>query len=177
VEPPFLVTCQRLWAAFVTGVLLFAAVVTVLADTTSTLPAALPAVLAAAIGMAAIVMVLAIERTFAASPPTDDRAALSDYRMRLILQAVVAETSLLGAVVLTFVFGPSWVAAIGGVGAIAALAAIRPTRARFARLDAAWASAGADVSLLRGAEAAAPGDGPDDVPPDAPGHHHTGPPE
>jgi hypothetical protein len=176
VSQPFLVTCQRLWAAFVIGVMLFATVVTVIAEAASTVPAALPGILAAAIGLAGVVIVVAIERTFAASPPTDDRAALTEYRMRLILQAVVAETSLLAAVVLTFVFGPSWVAAIGGVGAIAALVVIRPTRSRLARLDAAWASAGADVSLLRGAEAAAPGDGPDDVPADPSGSHADEPP-
>jgi hypothetical protein len=147
----YLLTCQRLWAAFLGGIVAIAAIVTLVAETTSALPAALPAGLAAAAGAGAIVGVLAIERVFAATPPADDEAALGEYRMRLVLQAVTAETAVLVAVVLTFVFGPAWVAAVGGAAAALALLLVRPSAERFRRLDAAWSAAGADVSLQRGA--------------------------
>ncbi len=151
---PFLRTCQQLWAVLFLGVLALAGVVTFLAPTTATLPAVLPAALAAAIGAAGVVGVLALERLFAASPPSDDGAALAEYRTRLVLQAVVAEATVALAAVLAFVFGPAWVAAVGGAFAAAALLLTRPSQARFRRLDAAWAAAGADASLVRGADAA-----------------------
>jgi hypothetical protein len=64
----YLLTCQRLWAAFLGGIVAIAAIVALVAETTSELPAALPAGLAAAAGAGAIVGVLAIERVFAATP-------------------------------------------------------------------------------------------------------------
>lgn len=152
---PFVVTSQRLWAAFLVGILAIAAIVTFVADTSSELPAVLPAALAAAAGGGAVVGVLAIERVFAATPPKDDTAALGEYRMRLVLQAVTAETAVLFAVILTFVFGPSWVAGVGGIAAAVALLLARPSEERLRRLDAAWQAQGADVSLLRGAREAA----------------------
>lgn len=148
---PFLRTCQQLWAAFLVGVVALAGVVTFLSPATATLPAALPAALAGAIGVAGMVGVLAIERLFAASPPRDDDAARAEYRMRLVLQAVVAEATVAFSAVLAFVVGPAWVAAVGGVFAAAALVLARPSPERFRRLDAAWAAAGAEVSLVRGA--------------------------
>jgi hypothetical protein len=152
---PFLRTCQQLWAVLTVGVLALAAVVTFLAPSHATLPTALPAGLAAAIGAAGIVGVLALERLFAASPPADDGAALAEYRTRLVLQGVVAEATVALGAVLAFVFGPAWVAAVGGAFAATALVLARPTQDRFQRLDAAWAAAGADVSLVRGAAASA----------------------
>lgn len=153
---PFLRTCQQLWAVLLVGVVALAGVVTFLAPTTATLPAVLPVALAAAIGAAGVVGVLALERLFAASPPRDDSAALAEYRTRLVLQAVVAEATVALSVVLAFVFGPAWVAAVGGTFAAAALLLARPSQARFRRLDAAWGAAGADASLVRGADRARP---------------------
>jgi hypothetical protein len=154
---PFLRTCQQLWAVLLVGVLGLAGVVTFLAPSEATLPPLLPAALAAAIGAAGVVGVLAIERLFAATPPVDDGAALAEYRTRLVLQAVVAEAVVALAAVIAFVFGPAWVAAVGGLFAVTALLLARPSQARFRRLDAAWAAAGADVSLVRGADAAGSG--------------------
>lgn len=148
---PFLRTCQLLWAVFLVGVVALAGVVTFLAPATATLPVALPAALAGAVGVAGVVGVLALERLFAASPPRDDGAARAEYRMRLVLQAVVAEATVAFSAVLAFVFGPAWVAAVGGALAAAALAFARPSPARFRRLDAAWVAAGAEVSLVRSA--------------------------
>jgi hypothetical protein len=153
---PFLRTCQQLWAVMLVGVVALAGVVAFLAPSSATLPAVLPATLAAAIGAAGLVGVLALERLFAASPPADDGAALAEYRTRLVLQAVVAEATVALSAVLAFVFGPAWVAAVGGVFAVTALLLARPSRARFQRLDAAWAAAGGDVSLVRAADAARP---------------------
>lgn len=148
---PFLVTSQRLWFAFLVGVGAIAAVIVVVADVEPTLPVGMPAALGVAIGGGALVGVTAIDRVFAATPPADDAAALAEYRMRLILQAVLAETAVLGTVVVTFFFGPAWIAAIGGVAGVAALAGVRPSEARFARFDRAWRDAGSDVSLVRAA--------------------------
>jgi hypothetical protein len=78
----YLLTCQRLWAAFLGGIVAIAAIVTLVAETTSALPAALPAGLAAAAGAGAIVGVLAIERVFAATPPADDEAAVATTTTR-----------------------------------------------------------------------------------------------
>jgi hypothetical protein len=153
---PFLRTCQQLWAVLLAGVVALAAVVTFLAPATATLPAVLPATLAVAIGAAGLVGVLALERLFAASPPADDGAALAGYRTRLVLQAVTAEATVALTVVLAFVVGPAWVAAVGGAFAATALLLARPSSARFRRLDAAWAAAGAEVSLVRGADSAWP---------------------
>jgi hypothetical protein len=153
---PFLRTCKQLWAVLFVGVLALAGVVTFLAPTAATLPAVLPVAFAAAIGAAGVIGVLALERLFAASPPRDDGAALAEYRTRLVLQGVVAEATVALSVVLAFVFGPAWVAAVGGMFAAAALLLARPSQARFRRLDAAWGDAGADVSLVRGAAHARP---------------------
>ncbi len=142
---------QRLWLAFLVGVSAIAVAIVVIADVQPTLPAALPALLAAAAGGGAILGVLAIDRVFAATPPADEASARGEYRTRLVLQAVLAETAVLAAVVLTFFFGPGWVAAIGGVAGVVALGVVRPSRARFERFDRAWAAQGSEVSLVRAA--------------------------
>jgi hypothetical protein len=145
----FLPSCQLLWVAFVVGVVALAAVVTFFAPVSSTVPVGLPAALALAVGAAVVTGVLAIERLFASAPPADDLRARSDYRMRLVLQAVLAEAATALGVLLAVVFGPAWIAAIGGGGGLVALIAVRPSRPRFERLEAAWSAQGADVSLIR----------------------------
>lgn len=142
---------HRLWLAFLVGVSAIAVAIVVIADVEATLPAALPAALAAAAGGGAILGVLAIDRVFAATPPADEAGARGEYRTRLVLQAVLAETAVLAAVILTFFFGPAWVAAIGGVAGVIALGLVRPSRARFERFDRAWAAQGSEVSLVRAA--------------------------
>lgn len=145
----FLHSCQLLWAAFVVGVVALAAVVTFVAPVSSTVPVGLPVALALAVGAAVVTGVLAIERLFATAPPADDLRARSDYRMRLVLQAVLAEAATALGVLLAVVFGPAWIAAIGGGSGLIALSAVRPSRPRFERLEAAWGAQGADVSLIR----------------------------
>lgn len=150
-ESAYLRGLQRLWLAFLVGIAAIAVVIVVVADVEPTLPAALPAALAAAAGVGAILGVHAIDRVFAATPPRDEASARGEYRMRLVLQAVLAETAVLAAVVLTFFFGPGWVAAIGGVAGVVALVLVRPSRERFTRFDRAWAAQGSEVSLVRAA--------------------------
>lgn len=147
----FLTTSQRLWLGFVVGITAFAVVIPLVADVEPTLPPALPAALAAAAGTGLVLAVRALDRIFAATPPADDAAARTEYRSRLLLQAVLAETAVLVAVVVTFVFGPGWVALIGGAAGLIALIPVRPSRARMQRFDEAWRRAGSEVSLVRAA--------------------------
>ena len=158
---------QRIWLAFTVGVLGLSAVLTVVADVEPRLPAVLPLGLAAVIGVAGVVAVVAIDRVFAASPPDDDDAALGELRTRLVLQAVVAETVVLLTTVVAFMFGPRWSVTIGGVAGAVILLWVRPRAARLARFDAAWAAAGHDVSLRRGLDPAFRG-GETDGDPDDP---------
>ena len=158
---------QRIWSAFTVGVLGLAAVLTAVADVEPRLPAALPLGLAGVIGVAGVVAVAAIDRVFAASPPSDDDAALGELRTRLVLQAVVAETVVLLTTLVAFLFGPRWSVTVGGVAGAVILLRVRPRTARLARFDAAWAAAGHDVSLRRGLDRAT-NDGPDPDGPTAP---------
>jgi len=152
----------RLWLGFAIGIVAVVSVAVVAAEAQPELPVALPAALAAAASIAAIVGVAAVDRTIAASPPDDDRDALTEFRTRAFLQVGIAEAPVLFAFALTFVLGPPWVAAIGGVGGIASLAVARPTPGRINRIEAAWRAAGRDVSVLRAAREQAPGLGADD---------------
>lgn len=141
------------WACL--GVALVAAGVApfVVTDPDTTVPAALPVVLAASFGIAALVGILALDRGLAARPPADDQAAVTELRMRLVLQGALSEVPVAFAVVLAVVVGPPWVATVGALPSLLALLRVFPGRARLARLDAAWHAAGADVSLRRAHDA------------------------
>jgi hypothetical protein len=139
----------RLWVGVAVAVVALAVVVAATSDADSTVPAALPAVLTAAVAAGAAAGVAAVDRSFAASPPADDAAAVQELRTRAFLQLAILEAPLLLAVALGFTLGPPWVVAVGAAGALGALAIARPTRGRFARFDAAWQAMGNDVSLLR----------------------------
>lgn len=139
----------RLWLGFAVGIVVLTVVPVVAVDRTSTVPPALPAALALAGSVAAVVAVAAVDRTFAATPPEDDRAALEEFRSRSFLQVAIAEAPVLLAFALTFALGHRWSAPIGGAGGLAALAIARPTTARIARIEASWRAGGHDVSILR----------------------------
>ncbi len=164
---------RQLWLAFLVGVVALATILTVVVDVTPSLPVALPLLLAAAIGTAAVLAAIGIDRVFAATPPTDDTAAVAELRTRLVLQAVLAETSVLVTTILAAMIGPRWNVAIGGVAAVVILLWVRPRPARLRRFDRAWRAAGADVSLERGFAVADRADGTDD---DAPSPDHPGTP-
>lgn len=142
---------QRLWAAFA-GVLAVIAVVVpfLVPDPGSTVPAALPALLAATAGAGALVGIVALDRGLTAARPDSDRAAIAELRARLVMQAAIAEAPALLAVALAFVLGPPWAATAGALPGLVGLWLVRPTTARFDRLDATWRAAGVDVSLRRG---------------------------
>jgi hypothetical protein len=144
---------QRLWVGFAAGIAAITAVAVVGGEGASDLPAALPVTLAVAAVGGAVIGVLAVDHTFAAAPPADDAAALAELRSRAFLQVAIAEAPVLLAFALAFVFGPPWVAVVGGVGGVLALALARPTRTRIARIEAAWRDAGRDVSALRADQA------------------------
>ncbi len=148
-HPGFLRITHRLWATILAGLVAVAIGVLVVADAEPDLPAALPAALVAAVGVAAIVGVEVVDRTFAALPPADDRAALVDYRVRFWLQIALLEAPVLLSVALAFVLGPAWLVLPGILAAVVALVRIRPTRRRLRRFDAAWHAAGHDVSIER----------------------------
>lgn len=139
----------QLWAAFLVGVVLLAGVLTAVVDVEPTLPVALPLALSAAMVVAAVLAVLGLDRVFAATPPEDDTAAVSELRTRMVLQSVLAETLVLATTILAAMVGPRWNIAIGGLGALAILLYVRPRPGRLARFDAAWAAHGSDVSLTR----------------------------
>lgn len=139
----------QLWAAFLVGVVLLAGVLTVVVDVEPSLPVVLPLALSAAMAVGAVLAVLGLDRVFAASPPEDDTAAVSELRTRMVLQSVLAETLVLATTILAAMIGPRWNIAIGGLGALAILLHVRPRPGRLARFDAAWAAQGSDVSLTR----------------------------
>jgi hypothetical protein len=141
---------RLLWLAFLVGVLALATILTIVVDVTPSLPAALPLLLAATIGAAAVLATIGIDRVFAATPPPDDTAAIAELRTRMVLQAVLAETTVLVTTVLAAMIGPRWNVAIGGLAAVVILLWVRPSPARLRRFDRAWRAAGADVSLERG---------------------------
>jgi hypothetical protein len=152
----------RLWLATLVPVPLLVAVAPVagaLSDTGSVLegprpatdlPVVLPLVLIVSLSIAVTVAVVATDRLFIATPPSDDADALRRLRLRSVWQASVAEVPVLLATLLAVLLGPAWIAAVGGGGTLLALLAARPSARRLARLDAGWAAAGADVSLQRG---------------------------
>ena len=145
---------RLLWLAFLIGVVALATILTVVVDVAPSLPVALPLLLAAMIGAAAVLATIGIARVFAATPPADDTAAIAELRTRMVLQAVLAETVVLVTTILAAMLGPRWNVAIGGLAAVVILLRVRPTTARLHRFDRAWETAGADVSLVRGFAAA-----------------------
>jgi hypothetical protein len=142
---------RRLWIGFAVGIAVMVTVAVAAGDPAATLPAVLPAGLAATGGAGAVVAARAIDRTFAATPPADDRAALVEFRTRSFLQVAIAEAPTLLAFALTFVMGPRWVAIIGGVASLTTLWVSRPTVRRVAAIEGAWQRGGHDVSILRAA--------------------------
>lgn len=141
---------RLLWLAFMVGVVALATILTVVVDVEPALPVALPLLLTTAISVAALLATIGIDRVFAATPPSDDTAAVAEFRTRLVLQAVIAETLVLMTTILAAMVGPRWNVAIGGIMATAILLRVRPTTTRLRRFDRAWAAAGAEVSLERG---------------------------
>lgn len=139
-----------LWAAF-TGVVTVAsiAIPLVATDMDSTVPAVLPAVLALSVGVAALVGMVALDRTLMATPPADDAAAAIELRARLVIQAAIAEAPVLIAAAMAFVLGPPWIVLAAAIPVLAGMGLVYPGPRRLARLDTAWAAAGADVSVGR----------------------------
>lgn len=152
--PRVLHSVQLIWTGVLAGLVLVAVLVLVLAGARSEVPTVLSAALVAAMGAAAIVGVEAVDRTFAAAPPENDRAALTEYRVRFVLQIAILEAPVLLAVAMAFVLGPAWIIALGAGGAFVALLRVRPSLARLRRFDATWQAAGHDVSLVRATTAA-----------------------
>lgn len=155
-------TLRRAWLATLVPVPLLVAVAPVAGALSPTgtvlggprpapdLPVALPLILIVSLAIAATVAVVATDRLFIATPPSDDADALRRLRLRSVWQASVAEVPVLLATLLAVLLGPGWIAAVGGAGTLVALLAARPSRRRLARLDAGWAAVGVDVSLRRG---------------------------
>jgi hypothetical protein len=112
---------------------------------------ALTATLAAAGGVGALITVVAVELTFAGSPPASDRRALQEYEARVTLGFVLGQAPAVLGFALAFVFGQLLPAVIGGGLAIACLVRARPSVARVERLESRWAMSGSAVSVLRAA--------------------------
>lgn len=161
---PVLRRLHRLWLAFVIVVIGILVAIPLLDAAPSDLPLALTATLAVAGGVGAFIAVVAIDLTFAASPPADDVRALQEYEARRTLAFAVAQAPAVLGVALTFVFGHVAPAAIGGGFAAACLVRARPSVAGLERLEAAWARAGHDVSALRAARRGRDGTQPETRP-------------
>lgn len=140
---------QRLWSTFVAAVVVLCLAGALLADTESTVPAALPALLVVAFGAAAVAGVLAVDRGLMLSAPDDDTAAGEEVRARLAMQIAIAQAPTLLAFALTFALGPPWVVLVGGAMSVGALLRVRPTRARLEELEGVWQRAGSEASVLR----------------------------
>ncbi len=149
---PVLRRLQRLWVVFVVVVVCILAALPLIDVEPSELPLALSATLAAAGGVGAFIAIVAIDLTFAASPPSDDLRALQEYEARKTLAFAVAQAPAVLGFALTFAFGQLSPAAIGGVSAAACLIRARPSLGGLQRLEAAWSRTGQDVSALRAAE-------------------------
>lgn len=144
---------HRVWLAFMAILVILAASLLVVDVVPSSLPTTLPAGLAAIAGVAGIVTVVAIDRTFAAAPPADDTRALRGFEARQALQFAVSLAPAVLGVALVAAFGSLTAAAIGAAGALAALLRARPTTARLRRIEGAWVDQGVDVSARRAAGA------------------------
>lgn len=148
---PALRRLHRVWLAFVAIVVLLAGSLLLVELDPTSLPAALPAALAAVVGVAGLVTVVAIDRTFAAAPPATDRRALRGFEARQALQIAVGLAPAVLGTALAATLGSEAAAAIGVAGALAALVRARPTTTRLRRIEAAWAHQGVDVSARRAA--------------------------
>ncbi len=148
---PVLRRLHRLWLAFVVVVVGILAALPLLETEPSDLPVVLPATLAVAGGGAAFIAIVALDLTFASSPPANDARALAEYEARVTLGFAIAQAPALLGFALTFVFGMLTAAALGGVASALCLWRARPSQRRLERLEAAWRDAGSEVSALRAA--------------------------
>ncbi|TVR37634.1 MAG: hypothetical protein EA388_01260 [Nitriliruptor sp.] len=150
---PALRRLQRLWLLFVV-ILVIIGVSLLFVDLEPTsLPILLPAALAAAAGAAGVLAIVAIDRTFAATPPEHDLRALREFEARQALQFAVSLAPALLGFALAFVFGTVLAAAVGWSFALIALLRARPSEGRMGRIERVWGVAGHDVSALRAARA------------------------
>jgi hypothetical protein len=167
--PPAVRRLQRLWLVFLLIAVAILAALPFFDAEPSDIPVALTATLAAAGGIGAFIAVVAIELTFAGSPPANDRRALQEYEARVTLGFVLGQAPAVLGFALAFVFGQLLPAVIGGGLAVACLIRARPSVTRVERLEAQWAVAGSDVSVLRAATASSATsdrtDGPGDTEP------------
>jgi len=167
-DAPAIRRLQRLWLVFVVVAVGILAALPLLDAEPSDIPVALPATLAAAGGVGAFIAIVAIDLTFAGTPPASDVRALQEYQARTTLGFVLGQAPAVLGFALAFAFGQLLPAALGGAFALACLIRARPSVARLRRLERAWSDAGHDVSALR-ATAPQPDRGPPQEPstPDA----------
>lgn len=148
---PALRRLQRLWLLFVVIVVVIGASLLFVDLDPTSLPILLPTALAAAAGAAGVLAIVAIDRTFAASPPEHDLRALREFEARQALQFAVSLAPALLGFALAFVFGTVLAAAVGWAFALIGLIRARPSEARMGRIERVWGAAGHDVSALRAA--------------------------
>ncbi|MCC5949273.1 MAG: hypothetical protein JJT89_12535 [Nitriliruptoraceae bacterium] len=163
-----LTTLRRVWLAALAALLLLSAAPLAAGAAAGdalggpsqpTLPVALPLALLGSVGVAAIVAVVAVDRLYVLTPPTDDVDAVRRLQVRSLLQYGLAEAPVLLGVALAVAIGPAWVIVAATVPALVALGLAAPRLARLDRLDQAWEARGHDVSIRRGlAEVADPDD-------------------
>lgn len=148
---PVLRRLHRLWMVFAATMVVILLALPFLSTEPSDLPAVLPATLAVAGVGGAFLALVAIDLTFAASPPANDQRALAEFEARVTLGFVIAQAPAILGFILTVVFGMLASAVIGGVGGALCLWRARPTLQRLERIEQAWRNAGSSVSALRAA--------------------------
>jgi hypothetical protein len=164
---PVLRRLHRLWLAFVVVVVGILGALPFLDPEPADIPAVLPATLAAAGGVGAFIAIVAIDLTFAASPPADDMRARQEFEARSTLGFAIAQAPAVLGFALAFAFGMVLPAAIGGGCTAVCLVRARPSPARLRKLEAAWSDAGEDVSVSRAADRSSTPTHPrDPLPPD-----------
>jgi len=163
-DAPAIRRLQRLWLVFVVVAVGILAALPLLDAEPSDIPVALPATLAAAGGVGAFIAIVAIDLTFAGTPPASDVRALQEYQARTTLGFVLGQAPAVLGFALAFAFGQLLPAALGGAFALACLLRARPSVARLRRLETAWSDAGHDVSALRAAAAQPDRDPPQESP-------------
>jgi hypothetical protein len=142
-----LASLGRLWMAAAGAILVLATVVVLTSDAVSTVPTALPVLLTLAVAAGAVAGIVAVDRSLAATPPTDRDHAVAEVRTRAFLQLAILEAPLLLGVALGFTLGPPWVAAVGAAGALVGLALSWPSSTRLERLTSTWRASGVEITL------------------------------
>lgn len=144
---PQLRNASVVWLVLVAQIPVLVVLTLVVSDRRPDLPALLPAILVASVGVVSSVTVVVLERLLATTAPRTVEEALHALQTRSLVQWAIGEAPLLLGVALAFALGPPWVVLVGALASAETLMRARPSRARIERLDRAWQEVGSPVRL------------------------------